>query len=1151
MTPTPSIPTPTPPTVHPLASPASGDHTPDLEQVNIDGEPFFVIRDVSAMPPFLMSIVSDTDFWLFVGSNGSFTAGRTDPDHAIFPYQTADKILACPESAGALAIFQVETNGGSTYWEPWRGDCQAGSVRNLYKHAAGTSVIFEEIRSDLGLRFRWTLEISERYGLVRRCALANLSDEHQFVRYLDGFHHLMPSGVTEALYSRYSYLACAYMRHERSGSLGIFTLNSKVSDRAEPGESLHAACAWSLGHQDPTFLLSDRQVGAFRTGEAIAQEDDVRGEFGAWLVADAVGINGGAEHRWACVADTGLDHAKVIALAQEVSQPSSLEARLKNSLNDGIANLRARVAAADGLQQTSDHALDAHHFANTTFNCMRGGVPDDGYEFPTSDFAAFLRTRNRGVAARNKAWLELLPPRLDLHALHKLATESGDVQLTRLAREYLPLLFSRRHGDPSRPWNFFSIQPRDANGCPAFGYQGNWRDIFQNWESLAQSYPDFLASMVAVFLNSSTADGYNPYRITRDGFEWEILDPEDPWSQIGYWGDHQIVYLSRLLESLEAHEPGRQASGLADRLYTHAVLPYRICDLDDLLRDPRHSITFDFDLHRDLLARAEAVGNDGKLLTSDDNEPALFSLAEKLLVPVLAKLGNFVPGGGIWLNTQRPEWNDGNNALAGWGLSVVTVFHLRRHLVLLEKIFVAGPERIPLSSPVRKFLRDLATVFDACPTDAGCMCEDDQRLALIRRLGAAGEQYRHEVYTRVVPEAAEIPASEIREFLKTALAVLESTLSANIRPDGLVHSYNLLSLTDSGARVSRLALMLEGQAAALGSGFLQPAAAVRLLNALRASALYRADQHSYLLQPDRELASFFKRNLLPEGFLEQSALGRRLLSEGDRSLLIPDCCGGLHFHPDFANVSDLERRLDELVIAPEWTDEITSGRALFLQAWEDVFHHSAFTGRSGAIFGFEGLGSIYWHMVAKLLLAVQECHAACEEEFFRDDLALAYQDIREGLGFRKTPEAYGAFPTDPYSHTPGHRGAQQPGMTGQVKEEILIRFGELGVEVRNGMLGLHPTLLDPSEFSTEESTFRYRDIAGTGRDLRLAPGSIAFTYCQVPIIFRSGDAPRIQVARADGLDEEIPGTRLPEKISRAIFSRTGLVTGLTVIIAPE
>ena len=51
-----------------------------------------------------------------------------------------------------------------------------------------------------------------------------------------------------------------------------------------------------------------------------------------------------------------------------------------------------------------------------------------------------------------------------------------------------------------------------------------------------------------LFKCDTTADGYNPYRITSDGIDWEIIDPDDTWSQIGYWNDHQIIYLLKLLE---------------------------------------------------------------------------------------------------------------------------------------------------------------------------------------------------------------------------------------------------------------------------------------------------------------------------------------------------------------------------------------------------------------------------------------------------------------------------------------------------------------------------------------------------------------------------------------------------------------------------
>ena len=60
--------------------------------------------------------------------------------------------------------------------------------------------------------------------------------------------------------------------------------------------------------------------------------------------------------------------------------------------------------------------------------------------------------------------------------------------------------------------------------------------------------------------------------------------------------------------------------------------------------------------------------------------------------------------------------------------------------------------------------------------------------------------------------------------------------------------------------------------------------------------------------------------------------------------------------------------------------------------------------------------------------------------------------VRDGLGYRKDAAAHGAFATDPHSHTTAEGGAQQPGMTGQVKEELLTRWGELCLRVQGGRI---------------------------------------------------------------------------------------------------
>ena len=601
------------------------------EHVLIEGEPYVCVRNVDALKPFFMSIVSNGDFWTFAGSNSPFTAGRSHPDAALFPYQTVDKILQHSDSAGAMTLLLVQRREGDwMLWEPWRSSGRLYRLtRNLYKHITGSTVLFEEINHDLGLCLRWNLTASDKFGLVRQCELRNLSGDAVTVKYLDGWHHLLPAGVVQDMYARISYLAAAYMRHERASDsvLGIYTLNSRITDRAQPAESLRASCAWSLGHANPTVLLSSRQVEDFRRNVKLEAETEVRGDFGAYLVFDQVNLGGEDHHHWTTVADTGLDHSALIALESKLRLPKSLAAELAHSIADNNRGLRQRIAAADGLQDTADKAASVHHFANVLFNCMRGGTFPDSYSFPSTDFAKFLQSRNTSIFERHRVRLESLPKKLTLAELADWSAGQRDVQLDRLAGEYLPITFSRRHGDPSRPWNRFAIRVKNGKDEVIYDYQGNWRDIFQNWESLASSYPAALERMIAVFLNASTADGYNPYRVMRDGIDWEVLDQEDPWSHIGYWGDHQLVYLLRLLQSCENHYPGRLAARLGEARYAYARVPYEIAGFDQIARDPDHSIRFNAALHQSLMQAAKKIGNDGKLLRDEAGEVVVVSLA--------------------------------------------------------------------------------------------------------------------------------------------------------------------------------------------------------------------------------------------------------------------------------------------------------------------------------------------------------------------------------------------------------------------------------------------------------------------------------------------------------------------------------------------
>ena len=277
-----------------------------------------------------------------------------------------------------------------------------------------------------------------------------------------------------------------------------------------------------------------------------------------------------------------------------------------------------------------------------------------------------------------------------------------------------------------------------------------------------------------------------------------------------------------------------------------------------------------------------------------------------------------------------------------------------------------------------------------------------------------------------------------------------------------------------------------------------------MLDALFDSALFRPDQQSFILYPDRELPGFLDKNAVPAQAVAGIPLLTTMLEQGDARIIERDAGGIYRFNAELSNIGALNARLAEL--APQYPDALDDARAALQGLYEEVFNHQAFTGRSGGMFGFEGLGSIYWHMVSKLLLTVQECYFnAVEVEADAVTcarLAEFYYRVRAGIGFNKTPAEYGAFPADPYSHTPGHIGAQQPGMTGQVKEEILARFGELGVRVVDGGVRFCPGLLRAREFTAETLPFRYLDVSRRWRELTVPAAGLAYTWCQVPLVYQ-------------------------------------------------
>ena len=201
------------------------------------------------------------------------------------------------------------------------------------------------------------------------------------------------------------------------------------------------------------------------------------------------------------------------------------------------------------------------------------------------------------------------------------------------------------------------------------------------------------------------------------------------------------------------------------------------------------------------------------------------------------------------------------------------------------------------------------------------------------------------------------------------------------------------------------------------------------------------------------------------------------------------------------------------------------------------------------MYKYEGLGCIYWHMVSKLLLATAEVIKSAVECDVDGQLSSSlmgcFDDIKNGLGLHKPPALYGAFPTDAYSHTTGFSGVQQPGLTGQVKEDLITRFYELGVNVEKGEISFSPVLLRQAEFLSGPKTWHF-SVGGAMQTEDLDAGTMAFTLCGVPVIYRLAENSGIEVHISQCEPETISGNQLGATWSQSLFRREKLVKKLVV-----
>ncbi len=439
-------------------------------------------------------------------------------------------------------------------------------------------------------------------------------------------------------------------------------------------------------------------------------------------------------------------------------------------------------------------------------------------------------------------------------------------------------LYSRKHGDPEREYNYFTMLPEYYSQG-----NGNYRDVNQNRRCDVRFHPWVKDADIRQFFSLVQTDGYNPLVVEEMTFTTQnaapllamlapasvdeaaalLVAPYTPgklamaaehWQYApgcdaetlvrtalahadcepnadfkeGYWTDHWTYDLD-LIESYLAVWPDRER----ELLFGEPTYPWyesRAAALPHAQRYEKTSVGW---RQTSFLRPRNA---DHKWVQTKDGKTARSTLMEKLILLCAIKTATLDPAGiGIEMEGGRPGWYDALNGLpALFGSSVAESCELARLLAFtIEKLDHA---EAPISLYTE--MADLVDVLGALPD-----CADPAaRWAFASQ---TKEAYRATVESGLIGTRKALDPAAVAGILRAWLALVQDGLArATAMQGGICPTYLIFS-TEDGAHFTphTVPLFLEGP-----TRWMKTAAHAdcrRMAEAVRASDLYDAALEMY------------------------------------------------------------------------------------------------------------------------------------------------------------------------------------------------------------------------------------------------------------------------------------------------------------------
>lgn len=386
----------------------------------------------------------------------------------------------------------------------------------------------------------------------------------------------------------------------------------------------------------------------------------------------------------------------------------------------------------------------------------------------------------------------------------------------RLGKDKLFYVYSRKHGDLERDYNYFSMLPE----CYSQG-NGNYRDVNQNRRCDTFFAPFVERENIKAFYSLIQLDGYNPLGVEKKTYRLERKEAEELFKDMeaataehllafvtkaftpgallreieevvtadseklfsaiidaakgqvngnfgeGYWSDHWTYNLDLLEDYLEIY-PEKEKEMLYEEDYTYFLSHIKINP-----RKKRYAETEKGLRQYNALQESSRREPEEKLVRTafGEGEIAKVTLMEKLLLLCVVKFATLdACCMGVEMEGGKPGWYDALNGLPGiLGSSVAETYELDRMLDYTIKVLEKYEEKVEVTEEVGDFLEKLWLVHQEEQKNI----QEENTLSFWNRSNDIKEDYREKTFQGISGKKKSYDSSKLAAMLREFKVTVE------------------------------------------------------------------------------------------------------------------------------------------------------------------------------------------------------------------------------------------------------------------------------------------------------------------------------------------------------------------------------------------